>query len=73
MYYYSIQKTNLTQRNILINGNLSFIYLFFLKKKTFNFGIILDYREVAKKLQRVTMYPSPNFPSINILYSHDMT
>ena len=47
-----------------------FIY-FFLKKKTFNFGIILDYREVAKKLQRVTMYPSPNFPSINILYSHE--
>ena len=71
MYYYSIQKTNLTQRNILISGNLPFTFFFFLKKKTFNFRIILDYRKVAKKLQRVAMYPSANFPSINILYSHE--
>ena len=47
------------------------LFINFLKKKTFNFGVILDFRKVAKKLQRVAMYPSPNFPNINILYSHE--
>lgn len=32
----------------------------------FSFEIILDYRKLAKTVQRVPMCLSPNFPDINI-------